>query len=87
MSACKKGFAFQGTPGLKYGPAVDLWSAGVALFILLAGYPPFFHESEPALFALIRTGDFTFDDPIWDTVSERYSPSPCAHLRQTSYVH
>ena len=86
MSASIDYLAFQGTPDLKYGPAVDLWSAGVVLFILLAGYPPFFHESEPALYALIRKGDFTFDDPIWDTISERYAPSPCAHSQQIRYV-
>ncbi|KAK9904665.1 hypothetical protein WJX75_000026 [Coccomyxa subellipsoidea] len=60
-----------GTPGLIYGPAVDLWSAGVVLFILLGGYPPFYDENEPALFAQIRRGAFSFDDPVWDSVSDR----------------
>lgn len=60
----------QGTPGLIYSPAVDLWSAGVVLFILLGGYPPFYDESEPALFAQIRKGTFSFDDPVWDTISD-----------------
>ena len=61
----------QGTPGLIYSPAVDLWSAGVVLFILLGGYPPFYDESEPALFEQIRKGKFSFDDPVWDAVSDR----------------
>ena len=61
----------QGTPGLIYGPAVDLWSAGVVLFILLGGYPPFYDENEPALFAQIRRGAFSFDDPVWDSVSDK----------------
>lgn len=60
----------QGGPGHKYGPKVDLWSAGVVLFILLAGYPPFHDNSEPAMFQKIRKGDFNFDDPAWDDVSE-----------------
>ncbi|DBB18738.1 TPA: hypothetical protein ACH3X3_000345 [Trebouxia sp. C0006] len=60
----------QGTPGLIYSPAVDLWSAGVVLFILLGGYPPFYDESEPALFDQIRKGKFSFDDPVWDAVSD-----------------
>lgn len=54
-----------------YSPAVDLWSAGVVLFILLGGYPPFYDESEPALFEQIRKGKFNFDDPVWDAVSDR----------------
>lgn len=29
-----------------YGPQVDLWSAGIILFMLLGGYPPFFSENE-----------------------------------------
>lgn len=59
----------QGTPGLIYSPAVDLWSAGVVLFILLGGYPPFFDESEPALFEKIRRGNYSFDDPLWENIS------------------
>ena len=57
-----------------YSPAVDLWSAGVVLFILLGGYPPFFDESEPALFNLIRKGSFQYDDPVWESVSEQCAP-------------
>ena len=59
-----------------YGPAVDLWSAGVVLFILLGGYPPFYDENEPALFSQIRRGQFSFDDPVWDSVSERWAVDP-----------
>ena len=43
----------QGGPA-RYGPECDLWSAGVILFILLGGYPPFYDESEPRLFDKIR---------------------------------
>ncbi len=63
----------QGTPGLIYSPAVDLWSAGVVLFILLGGYPPFFDESEPALFEKIRRGNYSFDDPLWENISAMYA--------------
>lgn len=59
-----------GIPGLEYGPKVDAWSAGVVLFVMLGGYPPFWAESEPALFGLVRRGHFTFDDPVWGGVSE-----------------
>eukprot|EP00955_Chlamydomonas_euryale_P102058 365390-Chlamydomonas_euryale.AAC.17 len=60
--------------GLKqtqYGHGVDMWGAGVVLFILLAGYPPFYSESEPELFNLIRQGKFTFNDPVWNGITPR----------------
>ena len=47
-----------------------MWSAGVVLYILLSGYPPFYSESEPALVDQIRRGAFNFDDPAWAAVSE-----------------
>jgi hypothetical protein len=53
---------------------VDMWSAGVVLYILLAGYPPFYSESEPALFDQIRRGAFSFDDPVWDSISPGCAP-------------
>ena len=46
----------------------------MVLFILLGGYPPFYDENEPALFAQIRRGAFSFDDPVWDSVSDRCAP-------------
>lgn len=60
----------QGGAHTVYGPEVDMWSAGVVLYILLGGYPPFWNESEPALFEQIRRGKYTFDDPVWDVISE-----------------
>jgi len=52
-----------------FSTAVDMWSAGVLLYILLAGFPPFLHDSEPALFDSIKKGVFSLDDPVWDSVS------------------
>jgi len=59
-----------GIPGNKYTFTVDLWSAGVILFILLGGYPPFYDEHEPRLFMKIRRGQYSFDDPVWAKVSD-----------------
>ena len=55
--------------GTAYGPACDLWSCGVILFMLLGGYPPFWHESQPLLLRSISRGKFEFDDPVWQEVS------------------
>uniref|UniRef100_A0A1B0B9E4 Protein kinase domain-containing protein n=1 Tax=Glossina palpalis gambiensis TaxID=67801 RepID=A0A1B0B9E4_9MUSC len=68
-----------GTPGYvapevlaqkPYGKAVDVWSIGVISYILLCGYPPFYDENDANLFAQILKGDFEFDSPYWDDISE-----------------
>jgi serine/threonine protein kinase len=56
--------------GKPYGPEVDMWSLGVVSFVLLCGYPPFMEDSQQALFAKIRKGQFEFDPQFWDVVSE-----------------
>jgi calcium/calmodulin-dependent protein kinase I len=52
-----------------YGKECDLWSLGIILYILLGGYPPFWDESEPRLFAKIRGGKYDFNDKVWNEVS------------------
>ncbi|RMX60521.1 hypothetical protein pdam_00001448 [Pocillopora damicornis] len=68
-----------GTPGyvapevLKqkpYGKAVDCWAVGVICYILLCGYPPFYDESDANLFAQIMKGEYEFDTPYWDDISD-----------------
>ncbi|KAA6418284.1 MAG: calcium calmodulin-dependent kinase type 1-like [Trebouxia sp. A1-2] len=53
----------------EYSPAVDMWSMGVILFILLSGYSPFDDENDAVLFEKIKKGEYDADDPIWDQVS------------------
>jgi len=60
----------RGIPGMSYSVAVDMWSAGVILFILLGGYPPFYAKTDAQLFAQIRQGRWDFDDPVWRSVSK-----------------
>jgi len=50
--------------------AVDLWSTGVILYILLCGFPPFYEEELPALFDSILHARYDFPSPWWDTVSD-----------------
>jgi len=47
-----------------YGSPCDMWSAGVILYILLCGVPPFDDESEAVLYNLIAKGDYSLDDPV-----------------------
>jgi len=49
--------------------AVDLWSAGVILYILLCGFPPFYEEELPALFEQILAARYDFPSPWWDPIS------------------
>jgi len=68
-----------GTPGYvapevlaqkPYGKSVDVWSIGVISYILLCGYPPFYDENDANLFAQILKGEFEFDSPYWDDISD-----------------
>ncbi|CAD8061690.1 unnamed protein product [Paramecium primaurelia] len=41
------------------GSDADVWSCGVILFALLAGYLPFDEETKQALFKKIKTADYS----------------------------
>ncbi len=75
MAGADQGAGQSGENGSKsvpqaHGPSVDNWACGVLLFVLLAGYTPFAHEDEHAMYELIRTGNFNFtQSPVWENVS------------------
>nr|XP_034182091.1 probable serine/threonine-protein kinase fhkE [Osmia lignaria]XP_034182092.1 probable serine/threonine-protein kinase fhkE [Osmia lignaria] len=55
-----------------YGLKIDVWAAGVILYILLCGFPPFVspENEQEELFERILSGQYEFTPPYWDNVSD-----------------
>ncbi|KAL1537796.1 Calcium-dependent protein kinase 33 [Salvia divinorum] len=54
----------------KYGKEADVWSAGVMLYILLSGVPPFWGDNERAIFDSVLRGNVDFETKPWPSISE-----------------
>lgn len=52
-----------------YTEKCDIWSAGVMLYIMLSGFPPFYGEDEKQIRSQIMKYKFDFKDEEWDNVS------------------
>merc|ERR1712130_481687 len=70
-----------GTPGYvapeiirqqAYDDSVDLWAAGVIIYILLCGFPPFQGsgvEPQQSMFRKIKSGKYSYPKPAWSKIS------------------
>ena len=56
--------------GTEYDEKVDMWSLGVIAYVILCGFPPFYHENHAELFRAIKQCNYEFVAPFWDGVSE-----------------
>ncbi|KAI4298683.1 hypothetical protein L6164_032214 [Bauhinia variegata] len=53
-----------------YGKEIDIWSAGIMLYILLSGVPPFWAETEKGIFDAILEGKIDFESKPWPSISD-----------------
>jgi serine/threonine protein kinase len=54
----------------EFGTSPDSWALGVILYYLLAGYPAFVADTEPALYKKIIALDYKLNIEPWDKISD-----------------
>lgn len=65
-------YLFSFTPNYGNIFQIDVWAAGIILYILLCGFPPFVspdNEQEP-LFDAILSGVYEFPEPYWTDIGQ-----------------
>jgi len=54
----------------KYDFKCDIWSAGVLLYIMVSGEPPFFDYNDFIVLEKVKNLDYTFHNDSWKVVSK-----------------
>ncbi|KAL5542259.1 hypothetical protein UlMin_009969 [Ulmus minor] len=55
--------------GMDYDEKVDIWSCGVVLYIMLAGFPPFYGDSAVDIFDSVLRANLRFPATVFQSVS------------------
>ena len=69
----KVGTAYYVSPEIlqgKYNEKCDVWSAGVILYVLLSGEPPFNGPSDSVIYSKIKKMKFSFPPSRWNSISK-----------------
>lgn len=46
--------------GKKYNEKCDIWSCAVVMYLMIAGYPPFYGKTKEEIIGLITSGNVEF---------------------------
>ena len=64
-------YAAPETTSQQYSDKSDIWSLGIILYQLLAGFLPFGATTEKSKLDNLKEADFMFHKPEWQGISER----------------